>query len=521
MSSQFSPPGSPNSATPIASQQSLAQTQKQIPQLMALESAGVGTWSWNLETDQVICDSRFKSLIGIPPNEPGILRMSSILSHLQVADLELTRAGMKESLETGAEYHLVCPIAYADNTIHWVRIKGGSAEKGRATEICGIGIDVTWAKEVQQEQLQTKTLLAALQKGFEIRAMLLDLVSDATFVFGMDQRVSFWNTGAQRLYGWTSSEALGLSPHDLLKTQYPIPLSDILRAEHWEGELRHTARNGTAVTVHSRWAKVRDPERNAIAWLEINTDLTAQRTAERAAMHLSSRVLKLQDEERRKIGRELHDCLGQYLTALKINLIALNQPTRVADEQRNWAECVSDCLAIVEECLKGTRTLSHLLHPPLLDEIGFASSARWFVEEFARRSGLFVYCDVAPDVSRFGHNAELCFFRVLQESITNAHRHSGCRAVNVIIQADPTTVTLTVKDDGKGIPPDRLKQIREGTGPLGIGLTGMKERVYELGGHLSVDSSEHGTTVTAVVPIALKATSADAEDASSTGIVAA
>ena len=143
----------------------------------------------------------------------------------------------------------------------------------------------------------------------------------------------------------------------------------------------------------------------------------------RSAMSLGTRILKLQDEERRKIGRELHDSLGQYLAALKMNLIALKETSAACEEARGSAECISDCVTLVGQCLQETRTLSHLLHPPLLDEVGFVSAAKWFVEGFATRSGLLVRCDIPFDLPRFGNNSELCLFRVLQET-SPMHTHT-------------------------------------------------------------------------------------------------
>ena len=203
-----------------------------------------------------------------------------------------------------------------------------------------------------------------------------------------------------------------------------------------------------------------------------------------------------------------------------MNLIVLKEPRADCDGPRDSAGCISDCVTLVERCLQETRTLSHLLHPPLLDEVGFVFAAKWFVEGFATRSGLLVRCDIPFDLPRFGNNTELCLFRVLQETLTNAHTHSGCRALNIRVQFDSAKVILTVEDDGKGIAPDRLTLIHEGTGPLGIGLSGMKERICDLGGHMYVYSGKHGTSVRAVVPITFRATSADAQDARPPGVAA-
>ena len=149
MSDQLFPPLSSETANSIGSQQSSAQTKKRTPQIMALESAGLGTWWWNLATDEVVCDSRFKSLVGIPQNEPNILLMSSILAHLQVADVELTKSAIKESVNINGEFDIFHRVVWPDDTIHWVRLKGGPLKQGPDTEMCGIAIDGKWAAELK------------------------------------------------------------------------------------------------------------------------------------------------------------------------------------------------------------------------------------------------------------------------------------------------------------------------------------------------------------------------------------
>jgi signal transduction histidine kinase len=155
----------------------------------------------------------------------------------------------------------------------------------------------------------------------------------------------------------------------------------------------------------------------------------------------------------------------------------------------------------MDQCLSETRTLSHLLHPPLLDEAGFASAARWYVEGFAKRSGLAVSTDIPSDLPRLRSNMELCLFRILQESLTNVHRHSGCTHAAVKVEFDAEAVSLTITDNGHGIPPERLRQLRETSFGLGIGLAGMRERATELGGRLIFDSDASGTMVMASMPV--------------------
>ena len=327
------------------------------------------------------------------------------------------------------------------------------------------------------------------------KAALLDLANDAIFVKTAGGKISYWNHGAERLYGWSKDEALGHAPGELLRSEYPIPLREIESRDAWEGELRQTTRDGNQIVVASRWTTLRDSEGNATGWLEINTDISARKRAEDAARRLSGRILTLQDDERRRIARGLHDSLGQYLTALKMNLDLL------AANHGDPAVIAAECSDIAERCLAETRTVSHLLHPPLLDEAGFGSAARWFVDGFAQRSGIKVDLSLPPEVFRLRQDAEIALFRALQEGLTNVHRHSNSSAVDIRLSMYPREVRLEIKDDGGGIPQNTLKRLNEGPSETGVGISGMRERLRELGGSLEIDSDASGTLLRVSIPV--------------------
>jgi signal transduction histidine kinase len=218
------------------------------------------------------------------------------------------------------------------------------------------------------------------------------------------------------------------------------------------------------------------------------------RRAQEAARSLSVRILNLRDEEHRHIARGLHDSLGQYLTALKINLGLF--PFAGGKE----APLAKECSDILEKCITETRTISYLLHPPLLDETGFASAARWYVEGFARRSGITVNLDL-PELPRLNRDVELALFRAVQEALTNVHRHSESSKVEVNVVLEPQLVRMTIRDNGKGIPPERLHALLQSGGEAGVGLAGMRERMRDLGGSMEIQSDGSGTAVIVAVPL--------------------
>ena len=222
--------------------------------------------------------------------------------------------------------------------------------------------------------------------------------------------------------------------------------------------------------------------------------VTARSRAELAQRALSAKLLTLQDEERRKFARELHDSVGQQLAATKMALSSL-LPKLPGDH------VLQDCIQLLDDSISETRTISHLLHPPLLDEAGLNSASRWFVEGFGKRSGIDVNLDIRDGACRFPEATELVLFRVLQESLTNVHRHSGAKRADVSLQTTRNQVILRVRDYGSGMPPSVVLSLREDGSGGGVGLAGMTERIREIGGTLEVNSSAIGTEIVARVPI--------------------
>jgi signal transduction histidine kinase len=223
----------------------------------------------------------------------------------------------------------------------------------------------------------------------------------------------------------------------------------------------------------------------------------AVRESEKSLRGLTARLLQLQDEERRRFSRELHDSLGQYLAGVKMNLdmFSSSQP---ADR------LLSEAIQLLDQSIAETRTISHLLHPPLLDEAGFSSAAKWYLDGFAQRSGIEVKIDLPENTGRLPKSVELGLFRVLQESLTNIHRHSGSSRAEVALKLFPDQVVLEVRDYGKGIPRELLESFRTKGVSFGVGLAGMRERVRELGGQLDIQPKAPGSSIAVTLPFPKK-----------------
>jgi two-component system, NarL family, sensor kinase len=222
---------------------------------------------------------------------------------------------------------------------------------------------------------------------------------------------------------------------------------------------------------------------------------------------LSQRLLRIQDQERRRVARDLHDSTGQILAALKISVALLQR--RVEGDLRTFKE-LSGIANLADQALQEIRTTSFLLHPPLLDEVGFSSAAQWYVEGFAQRSGMMVRLDSKPEAERLPHCVEIALFRVLQESLTNVHRHSGASQVDICVRREAGAVVLKVRDYGRGIPTEFISHLGHSVRHSGVGLAGMRERLNELKGSLEIQAADPGTLLLATVPVLPQAASAHA-----------
>jgi signal transduction histidine kinase len=224
----------------------------------------------------------------------------------------------------------------------------------------------------------------------------------------------------------------------------------------------------------------------------------AERTSQEhqeSLRRLSARLLQVQDGERRRLSRELHDSLGQSLVLAKMNLAPLA-------EDKMLGGIIDESLKYLDQSIAETRTISYLLHPPLLDDIGFASAAEWLVEGFAQRSGIEATILMSDRNVRLPHAIELTLFRILQECLTNIHRHSGAVRAEVSFELKPREAALKVRDYGRGMARDILTRFRDGHSHGGVGLAGMRERVHEQGGRLEILSDGGGTSITVILPIA-------------------
>jgi two-component system NarL family sensor kinase len=237
----------------------------------------------------------------------------------------------------------------------------------------------------------------------------------------------------------------------------------------------------------------------------LHTEIQRRVQTEEMLRKLSARILTLQDEERRRLGRELHDSAGQLLAALHINLGVIAQRTQ---NEASLSAIVSDSATLADQVISEIRTLSYLLHPPMLDETGLGSAVEWYARGFSERSKIAVDLDIDSALPRFPTEVETAIFRIVQESLVNIHRHAGSRTAFISLRANTKGASLTIRDEGCGIPVEILKSMEDGGANIGVGIGGMRERARQLGGAISIRRADPGTLVEVRLPVSKYASSA-------------
>jgi PAS domain S-box-containing protein len=345
--------------------------------------------------------------------------------------------------------------------------------------------------------------------------VLVEKIDEGAATLSADGTVLYSNKSFARIFSLALEKCIGgqlldfVTGHD---REYLRTLMTSARIGSTRGEIRLQMK-GKSRTVRLTLSPTRELGMETIC--VVATELTelvetneALRVTESSLRQLSARLLQLQDEERRRIARDLHDITGQKIVVLSM---ALDRLARSPDLKEPEAqETIRESREMVSKIGEETRTLSYLLHPPLLDECGLDSAVRWYAEGFEKRSGIKLSVDIPQDLGRLPTDVETALFRVVQESLTNVHRYSGSATADIRVRVISGEVRLDVGDNGKGVKANAVRAAVDGSAPLGVGIPGMRERLHQLGGRLEVDFGRDGTRVTATLPIRKAAASGQA-----------
>ena len=354
--------------------------------------------------------------------------------------------------------------------------------------------------------------------------LLVESIEEGAATLSDDGTVLYSNRSFAAFFDAPLEKFIGAPLHNFVTGNDAEFLKTLIlgaRMASTRGEIRLLKKHGKPQTIRLTLSPNRELGLEAIC--AVATELTeivdaneALRVTETSLRQLSARLLQLQDEERRRIARDLHDVTGQKVAVLSMSLDRL---ARLTEERKPEAkESIKESREIVSQIGEEIRTLSYILHPPLLDECGLASAVHWYTEGFEKRSGIKLEVSIAPDLPRLPADAETTLFRVVQESLTNVHRYSGSSSAKIKVSNNSGEVRLEIIHYGHGSKTGAARARLDGTAPLGVGIPGMRERLHQLGGGLTVDFATNGTRVTATLPIKSAAEAGAEEGGSRTSL---
>jgi len=461
----------------------------------AVRASGQILYDWDAITNDVVYGGDYQRILGYSQEDlsGGLPRFMELV---HPDDQAPVWAEIRRVLDTKEPYRQEYRVRTKDGRYLLVRDQGYFYvnDGGHLIRMVGFISDITDQRRAEEELRASEQRFRNSFAHSSTGMLLVDL----------DGRFVETNRAYGEITGYTQTELESLT---FLDITHPEDVDRCERAfrQMLNGEIasymvekRYVRKDGAVVWARISSTLLRDASDNPSHAVVIVEDITERKRVEEQLGTLSRRLLHVQDEERRRLARELHDSTAQSIAAMCMNLGVLSESANLLDQPAQKA--LTECLEIGEQCIRELRTFSYLLHPPVLDDMGLSSALKWYVEGFVHRSRIEVALDIAPDLGRLSRELELTLFRVVQESLTNIHRHSGSRSAVIRIVRYPNEVLLQVRDYGCGFA--GACGNGNGTTPnAGVGIAGMRERARQVGGHLRIQSRPGCTDVEVLAPI--------------------
>lgn len=405
-----------------------------------------------------------------------------------------SQAENAEILRTGVAGEIDVTRVIEGRERHWVGTKSPLRdEQGDVIGLVGVARDITERRRIERELRRSEAIFTAF----------MAYLPGAAYIKNAARQHVFVNPTFERMLGVEPGQGLGKTLEEIV----PGPTADLIRA--FDEEVMNTGRPLTreVAGAGSKVARTFLVTKFAIEPAEggrllggISLDITDRKRNEESLHELTGELLRVQDAERRRLARELHDNTAQNLSAVGMNLTRLYQ--LIAPGSAELEAVLADCSVLVDACSQEIRTMSYLLHPPLLDEVGLPAALREYLAGLSRRTYLRTQFHCSEEFGRLASDLETALFRIAQEALGNVVRHSQSREAFVRLERDNSIVVLEIRDTGCGLPAEKLQPLQTGSAALGVGIPGMRERLRQLGGVLNLDSRPGETRVRATVRLA-------------------
>jgi len=462
----------------------------------AEDLANLGIWEIDVSNSHVNWSAQKFRMMGLDPNL-GVPTIDRLREMVHPDDRARWKSNLEAALKQGKAYEHELRWRLADGRDHWLhsRCQPITDASGKPVRLVGVSQDVTSQRDEQERLKKSEALLAQAERianigsweydverqTFELSDQMFRLlgVERGTAVIDQQQACALFHPD-DRARTWNDAQAV------------------VTESRAIENEVRFLLPDGRVRLFHTRAVPVVDESNRVVRIGGMSQDITEQRAAEQEHRELTRRMLHLQDDERRRVARGLHETAAQSLAALKMTLGRLGES--LPENGAAVPRLLESSLSLAEEAIREIRTVSYLMHPPMLDEQGLESALRWYAKGFSERSGILVDTVIPEDFGRLPEEMELVLFRIVQEALTNVHRHSGSPAAEIRLSRVGGSAQVEVEDFGSG-----MKVPQTGSGwksGMGVGIAGMQERVSQLDGRLEIRSSPGtGTTIIVVLPL--------------------
>jgi len=503
----------------------------------------IGTWTWDTANDCVVADENLARVFGLSAKDAAGAPIEKYLDSMHPEDRPRVVAAVASAMDNpNGKFEIDYRVVRKDGSMSWITARGRVERDsdGQPKYFPGVVIDITKRKLSEENAAQ-------LRHSLDVQSRLLDTtlstITDFAYTFDRDGRFVYVNQALLDLWGLKLEDAVGKNFFDL---KYPDELAARLQRQIQQvietrtgltDETPYTSPTGAGGYYEYIFQPVMDRDGNVREVVGSTRDITEHKRAEEdlrqsqeryrvlaetlesqvrertlqlerrnnEMLHqseqlreLSVRLMEMQDEERRRIARELHDSAGQTIAMLSMNLAQIGR--EAAEGNAGLAALAEESRALAQELNQELRTTSYLLHPPLLDETGLRAALEWYADGLKRRAGLEVNIVLEKGLERPSRELELAVFRIAQECLTNIHRHSGSKNAHIRIVRKDGNLCVEVRDEGRGIAADKLSRIQSNGG--GVGLRGMRERVRQFSGTVAIESQPgSGTTVSVTLPL--------------------